>query len=83
MPYLKNCKKSNLMKGRFPMKQALMKVLASMKMEEENKVLIAITLKTDEQIYRFLKWLKKEVRENEVESRQDEITGQAVEIAKA
>ena len=65
------------------MKQALMKVLASMKMEEENKVLIAITLKTDEQIYRFLKWLKKEVRENEVESRQDEITGQAVEIAKA
>jgi hypothetical protein len=63
--------------------KALMKVLASMKMEEENKVLIAIELKTDEQIYHFFKWLKKEVPKSEVESRQDEITGKAVEIAKA
>ncbi len=64
------------------MRQALMKVLGSMKMEEPSKVLIAIKLQTDEQIITFLKWLKKEVPESQVEARQDEIVNKAIEIAK-
>ena len=64
------------------MQQSLMKVLASMKMEMSNKVLIAMKLKKDEQIYRFVKWLQIEVPENQVESRQDEIVNKAIEISK-
>ena len=64
------------------MQQSLMKVLASMKMEMPNKVLIAMKLKQDEQIYRFVKWLKEEVPESQVESRQDEIVNKAIEISK-
>lgn len=64
------------------MQQALMKVLGSMKMEEPSKVLIAIKLQTDEQIVTFLKWLKKEVPESQVEARQNEIVNKAIEIAK-
>ena len=64
------------------MQQSLMKVLASMKMEMSNKVLIAMKLKKDEQIYRFVKWLQTEVPENQVESRQDEIVNKAREISK-
>ena len=64
------------------MQQSLMKVLASMKMEMSNKVLIAMKLKKDEQIYRFVKWLQTEVPENQVESRQDEIVNKAIEISK-
>ena len=59
-----------------------MKVLGSMKMEEPSKVLIAIKLQTDEQIVTFLKWLKKEVPESQVEARQNEIVNKAIEIAK-
>lgn len=33
--------------------EVLMKALAAMKMEEENKVLIAMKLNTDEKIYTF------------------------------
>ena len=64
------------------MQQALMKVLGSMKMEEPSKVLIAIKLQTDEQIVTFLKWIKKEVPESQVEARQNEIVNKAIEIAK-
>lgn len=64
------------------MKEMLMKALGSMKMEEENKVLIAMKLNTDEKIYKFFKWLKKEIPEIEVESNQDKIVGQAVEISR-
>ncbi|MBQ7674392.1 MAG: hypothetical protein IJT36_07785 [Alphaproteobacteria bacterium] len=53
-----------------------------MKMEEPSKVLIAIKLQTDEQIVTFLKWLKKEVPESQVEARQNEIVNKAIEIAK-
>lgn len=63
------------------MQEKLMKVLASMKMEMPNKVLIAIKLQNDEQIYRFVKWLKEEVPESQVESRQGEIVNKAIEIS--
>lgn len=63
------------------MQEKLMKVLASMKMEMPNKVLIAIKLQNDEQIYRFVKWLKEEVPESRVESRQGEIVNKAIEIS--
>ena len=64
------------------MQHSLMKVLASMKMEMSNKVLIAMNLKQDEQIYRFVKWLKAKVPECQVELRQDEIVNKAIEISK-
>ncbi len=64
------------------MNEILMKVLASMKMDEENKVLIAMKLTKDSQIYDFLKWLQKEVPEEKVSNMQDEIVGKAVELSK-
>jgi len=63
------------------MDTSLIKVLGSMKMDEENKVLIAIKLQKREHILAFLKWLKAEIPENEVSSRQDEITNKALKIS--
>ena len=59
-----------------------MQVLAAMDMDMEDKVLIALHLKTDEQIYKFLKWLKENMPEEEVKSRAAEITRIAVKISK-
>lgn len=64
------------------MQIALFKVLASMKMSDETKVLIALSLTTDTQIGAFLQWLKVEVPEKEIQSREDEIAGKATEISK-
>ena len=63
------------------MQIALTKVLASMKMSDETKVLIALSLTTDTQIGTFLQWLKSEMPEEKVQSMEDEIAGKATEIS--
>ena len=63
------------------MQIALTKVLASMKMSDETKVLIALSLTTDTQIGTFLQWLKSEMPEEKAQSMEDEIAGKATEIS--
>ena len=64
------------------MREALLKVLASMDMEMPNKVLIAMALQDNrEKIYKFLIWLKQEVPEEQVNKRQYEIANKAIKIA--
>ena len=63
------------------MQIALTKVLASMKMSDETKVLIALSLTTDTQIWTFLQWLKSEMPEEKAQSMEDEIAGKATEIS--
>jgi len=65
-----------------PMQTALLKVLATMNMEMEDKVLISLKLTTDKQIITFLRWLKANVSEEQVRFRQNEIIMKAIEIAK-
>ena len=65
-----------------PYRESLIKVLSTMKIAQENKVLIAIKLQTDNQIITFLKWLKTEVPENKVQEMEEKIVFKAVEINK-
>lgn len=64
------------------MQKCLYKILGCMDINEENKVLIAMKLKTDKQIYDFLRFLKDEVPEQSVKTREDEIVNKAVDIGK-
>lgn len=64
------------------MQIALAKVLASMKMSDETKVLIALSLTKDTQIGTFLQWLKSEIPEEKIQSMEDEIAGKATEISR-
>lgn len=64
------------------MQEYLMKVLSTMKMRDEIKVLIALELITDEQIYKFLKWLKENMPEEKVEQSEREILRQVSSIIK-
>ena len=62
------------------MKENLYKVLGSMNLSEENKVLISLSLNSDSEIGTFLKWLKENVSEEEIKSKENEIVGKAIEI---
>ena len=53
-----------------------------MDINEDSKVLIAMKLKTDKQIYDFLRFIKDEVPEQSVKPREDEIVNKAVDIGK-
>ena len=64
------------------MQIALAKVLASMKMSDETKVLIALSLTKYTQIGTFLQWLKSEIPEEKIQSMEDEIAGKATEISR-
>ena len=64
------------------MREALLKVLASMDMEMPNKVLIAWKLTDDEKIYQFIVWLKDNMPEDQVNRRQKEIVRKAVELCR-
>lgn len=64
------------------MQIALAKVLASMKMSDETKVLIALSLTKDTQIGTFLQWLKSEIPEEKIQSIEEEIAGKATEISR-
>lgn len=66
-----------------PMQEALIEVLACMPLSEEDKVLIVMLLPKDEQIYELLVWLKKEVTENQIKIKEQEIIAKALEISKA
>ena len=64
------------------MQLALTKVLATMNMSDDTKVLISLSLITNEQIGEFLIWLKNNVAEDKISSMEDEIAGKAIEISK-
>lgn len=65
------------------MQVALAKVLASMNMADSTKVLISLTLTSDDDIGRFLQWLKDTVPEDKILSMEEEIAGKAIEIVKS
>ena len=65
------------------MQQSLIKVLASINMSEESKILIALTLTKDDQICEFFYWLKDNVTEYNMLSMEEEICGKAVEFSKS
>ena len=64
------------------MQQSLVKVLSSMTISEESKVLISLSLITDDQIGEFLYWLKANIAEDNMKPMEEEICGKAVEISK-
>ena len=64
------------------MQEYLMKVLSTMKMKSENKVLIAFKLTTDKQIYLFLKWLKENMPEEMIPKNEKIILRQVSKISK-
>ena len=66
---------------RTKMQEALYKVLATMDIEKPNKVLIAMKLKEDKEIYDFLVWLKEEVpTEDLVKENEKQIVRKACDI---
>lgn len=64
------------------MQEYLIKVLATMNIREENKVLISLELTEDEQIHTFLKWLKENLPEHKIKQREREILHQVSKITK-
>ena len=64
------------------MQIALTKVLASMSIADETKVLIALSLVTDSQIGLFFQWLKENITEDRLLPMEEEIAGRAIEISK-
>lgn len=48
------------------MQEYLIKVLSTMNIREENKVLISLELTEDKQIHTFLKWLKENMPEHKI-----------------
>ena len=64
------------------MKECLYRVLGSMNLSEENKVLISLLLNSDNKIGTFLEWLKKNVSEDEIKIKENEIVGKVIEISK-
>ena len=64
------------------MQEYLMKVLSTMKIKDESKVLISFELTEDEQIYKFLKWLKEEIPEDKVVQNERLILRQVSQISK-
>ena len=64
------------------MQEYLMKVLSTMDIKEENKVLISLELTEDKQIYTFLKWLKENMPEHKIKQCEREILRQVSIITK-
>lgn len=64
------------------MQEYLMKVLSTMDIKEENKVLISLELIDDKQIYTFLKWLKENIPEHKIKQSEREILHQVSKITK-
>ena len=64
------------------MQECLMKVLSAMEMDEEKKVLIALELTTDKQIYLFLKWLQENMPEEMIPKSEKIILRQVAKISK-
>ena len=64
------------------MQMLLTKVLSTMKISNETKVIIAISLVSDIQIGSFFEWLKDEVPEDKITEMEYEIAGKAIEINK-
>ena len=64
------------------MQEYLMKVLSTMNIREENKVLISLELIDDKQIYAFLKWLNENMPEHKIKQREREILHQVSKITK-
>lgn len=65
------------------MEEELIELLKTMKLEMNNKILIAMTLKTDAQILEFVKWLKVNVPEEKIQDMEHEIIRQAILIGKS
>lgn len=55
------------------------KTLAGMNILDSTKVLISLSLTTDDQIGQFLFWLKENVAEDKISSMEEKISGKAVE----
>ena len=64
------------------MQEYLIKVLSTMNIREENKVLISLELTEDKQIYTFLNWLKENMPEHKIKQREREILHQISKITK-
>ena len=64
------------------MQECLMKVLSTMDIKEENKVLISLELTEDKQVYTFLKWLKENLPEHKTKRCKREILRQVSKISK-
>lgn len=64
------------------MQECLMKVLSTMDIKEENKVLISLELTEDKQVYTFLKWLKENLPEHKTKRCEREIIRQVSKISK-
>ena len=64
------------------MQEYLIKVLSTINIREENKVLISLELIDDKQIYTFLKWLKENMPEHKIKQREREILHQVSKITK-
>ena len=58
------------------MQEYLIKVLSTMNIREENKVLISLELTEDKQIHTFLKWLKENMPEHKIKYCEREILRQ-------
>lgn len=65
------------------MEEELIELLKTMKLDMNNKILIAMTLKTDAQILEFVKWLKMNVPKEQVQKMEHEIIRQAILIGKS
>ncbi len=64
------------------MQEYLIKVLSTMNIRKENKVLISLELTKDKQIYTFLKWLKEDMTEHKIKQCEREILRQVSIITK-
>ncbi len=64
------------------MQEYLIKVLSTMNIRKENKVLISLELTKDKQIYTFLKWLKEEMPEHKTKYCERDILRQVSIITK-
>ncbi len=65
------------------MQEYLMKVLSTMDIKEENKVLISLELTEDKQIYTFLKWLKENMPEHKIKQSEREILRQVSKLQRS
>lgn len=64
------------------MQESLIKVLSTMDIKEENKVLISLELTEDKQIYTFLKWLKENMPKHKIRQSEREILHEVSKITK-
>ena len=65
------------------MQEYLIKVLSTMNIREENKVLISLELTEDKQIYTFLNWLKENMPEHKIKQSEREILRQVSKLQRS